>query len=191
MRRFVMLTMLLASAACGDPKTNDNRGYTKAPLESPTVLVKGEPVTQMSDLGAPNYPEAPLIEAEESKADTAAAKGGEPAKTGAVPAGATQADVDAGQKLFTSNGNCFSCHGQTAGGTAMAPALNDAKWLNIDGSFAAIQGLVKAGVAQPKEYPAPMPAMGGAALTDQQVKEVAAYVYSISRSAGSAAPEKH
>jgi mono/diheme cytochrome c family protein len=33
-------------------------------------------------------------------------------------------------------------------------------------------------VAQPKKYRSPMPAMGGAQLTPQQVKEVAAYVWS-------------
>ena len=37
------------------------------------------------------------------------------------------------------------------------------------------------GVPQPKQHPAPMPAKGGAPLTDEQVKQVSAYVYSISR----------
>ena len=36
------------------------------------------------------------------------------------------------------------------------------------------------GVPKPKEHPAPMPPKGGAPLTDDQVKAVAAYVYSLS-----------
>jgi mono/diheme cytochrome c family protein len=35
------------------------------------------------------------------------------------------------------------------------------------------------GVPQPKEHPAPMPPKGGAQLSDDQVKAVAAYVYSL------------
>jgi mono/diheme cytochrome c family protein len=62
----------------------------------------------------------------------------------------------------------------------LAPDLTDAAWLNIDGSVEAIVRLVKEGVAQPKEHPAPMPPMGGAQLTDAEVQAVAAYVKSLS-----------
>jgi hypothetical protein len=41
--------------------------------------------------------------------------------------------------------------------------------------------VVTNGVPQPKQHPAPMPPKGGAPLTDQQVRAVAAYVFSISR----------
>jgi mono/diheme cytochrome c family protein len=187
MRRHVMGLLLLAVAACGDPDTNDRRGYTKAPLEEPTVFVRGEPVTAMSGLGEPILPEAPVFEAEEP-ADTAqAAAAPAPAPASAtraaapLPAGATTADVQEGQKIFTSTGNCYTCHGQAGDGTAMAPALNDAQWLNIDGSYPAIQQVIKAGVPTPQQHPAPMPALGGAQLTDQQVMQLGAYVYSISR----------
>ena len=181
MRKLVMAVVLLA-AACGDPDTDDHRGYTKAPLEQPTVLVKGEPSSAMDDLGDPAYPEAPVIGPEAAKPAAAAAPAGgaAPAKAGTAPAGATAADVEAGKTIFSSTGNCFTCHGPGGTGTAMAPALNDAKWLHIDGGFAGIQGIVKKGVPTPKEHPAAMPAMGGAQLTDQQIKEVAAYVYSLS-----------
>jgi mono/diheme cytochrome c family protein len=88
--------------------------------------------------------------------------------------------VEAGTSIFSSTGNCFTCHGQAGAGTGLAPALNDAKWINIDGSYASIQQIVTSGVPAPKEHAAPMPAKGGAALTDQQVKQVSAYVYSLS-----------
>ena len=181
MRKWLIGTLLIA-AACGDPETNDDRGYTKAPLEQPTVLVKGEATTDMSRLGDPILPEAPVYEPE-APVDTqkTAASGGAASTGPQLPAGATAADVAEGEKLFTSTGNCFTCHGQGGAGTPLAPALNDAQWLNIDGTFEAIQSVVKSGVATPKQYPAPMPPMGGATFTDAQLKQVAAYVYILSR----------
>lgn len=100
---------------------------------------------------------------------------------GNAPAGATADMVAQGQQIFTSTGNCFTCHGPDAKGTALAPNLTDAQWLNISGTYDEIQNIVKNGVAQPKDpsHAAPMPAMGGAQLTDDQVKAVAAYVWSL------------
>jgi hypothetical protein len=54
MPRSVLLTAcVLALAACGDPDTNDARGYTKAPLEEPGWTVTGEDPTEMAELGDP------------------------------------------------------------------------------------------------------------------------------------------
>ena len=85
-----------------------------------------------------------------------------------------------GEKIFSATGNCFTCHGPGGTGSALAPALNDKDWLHISGDFAGIQQIVNNGVPKPKQFPAAMPAKGGAPLTDQQVKQVAAYVYSLS-----------
>ena len=181
-RKTVMVAVLVV-AACGDPDTSDNRGYTKAPLERPTVLVQGEPRSEMDALANPAMPEAPLIEAEPDTAKQAAAPGAQPAPApaqGAAPAGATAADVTEGQKIFSATGNCFTCHGADGSGSALAPSLKDAQWLNISGDFASIQQVVNNGVPTPKQFPAAMPAKGGAALSEQQVKQVAAYVYSLS-----------
>jgi mono/diheme cytochrome c family protein len=87
--------------------------------------------------------------------------------------------VDAGRAVFSGTGNCFACHGPNAQGTALAPNLTDAPWLDIDGSYAAIAGLVRTGVAKPRQYATPMPALGGAALSGSQVCAVAAYVCSL------------
>ena len=54
------------------------------------------------------------------------------------------------------------------------------EWLNGDGSLAFIEHTVTTGVPQPKSHPAPMPPMGGASLSPEQIKAVAAYVYSLS-----------
>lgn len=99
-----------------------------------------------------------------------------------VPEGATAEMVSAGQKIFHGPGNCYTCHGQDAKGTPLAPNLTDNTWIHFPKrpTLAEVDSLVHAGVAHPKEHPAPMPAMGGANLTAQQVKDVAAYVLSLS-----------
>lgn len=185
-RKTLLVAVIAVLASCGDPDTTDKRGYTKAPLEKPTVLVQGEPTTEMSGLGRPQYPSAPVIPAEPDTAGQAQAGGqaggqtGGQAAAGTAPEGATAADVSAGKTIFTSTGNCFTCHGQNGEGSGLAPALNDGEWLHVDGSWASLQQIITSGVPAPQQFPAPMPAKGGAALTDEQVRQVAAYVYSLS-----------
>ncbi len=87
--------------------------------------------------------------------------------------------VNQGRTVFGSTGNCFACHGAAAKGTPLAPDLTDKQWLNINGSYASIAQLIRSGVAKPKQYAAPMPPMGGANLTPQQVCAAAGYVYSL------------
>ena len=101
---------------------------------------------------------------------------------GPAPEGATPEMVAQGQQVFGGKGLCFSCHGQDATGTGLAPNLTDSEWLNIpDGSWSNIQQVVRNGVPTPKEHPSPMPPMGGAQLSDQEIQSVAAYVYSVSQ----------
>jgi cbb3-type cytochrome c oxidase subunit III len=96
-----------------------------------------------------------------------------------LPEGVAQQMVNEGRTVFETT-TCFTCHGMDGSGTALAPSLRDQDWLNSDGSFDGIVGVVRNGVAQPRQYPAPMPAMGGAQLTEDQIRQVAAYVYAIS-----------
>jgi mono/diheme cytochrome c family protein len=93
----------------------------------------------------------------------------------------SQGLVDAGRKVFTGTGNCYACHGSDAHGTAVAPNLTDATWLDIDGSYAGIASLVQSGVPQPKQFPTPMPPRGGAQLDQSRICALAAYVYSLPR----------
>lgn len=99
-----------------------------------------------------------------------------------LPAGVTQAMVDKGQDNFGTV--CASCHGQGGTGSPAAPALNDKAWLNISGQFPEIVNVINVGVANPKQYPAPMPAKGGGSFDDAQVREIAAYVYALSMQGG-------
>jgi len=98
-----------------------------------------------------------------------------------LPDGVTAKMVEDGGTLFKGNGNCFTCHGESAEGTPIGPNLTDEKWLHMDGSFDEIVKLVTAGVPTPKEAMVPMPAKGGAELTTEQVKAVSAYVWTLCR----------
>ena len=112
---------------------------------------------------------------------------GEAPEVPAAPAAARdcpevdQEMVDEGREIFVGSGACFSCHGGDATGTQLAPDLTDEAWLHVDGSYGAIAELVRTGVPEPQQYPAPMPPMGGAALSAEQTCAVAAYVYSLSQ----------
>ena len=78
---------------------------------------------------------------------------------------------------------CTGCHGDHGQGSPLGPALTAHKWLWSDGSYAGIRKTISDGVPQPKNYRSPMPAMGGAQLSSDQVAALAAYVYSISHAA--------
>jgi cbb3-type cytochrome c oxidase subunit III len=97
----------------------------------------------------------------------------------ASPSSATTTLVAAGDRLFHEN-SCIACHGEDAKGTSVAPNLADATWLTGDGSIGAITKIISEGVDEPKQFASPMPAMGGADLSPDDIKAVAAYVWSIS-----------
>ena len=109
-----------------------------------------------------------------------------PAARPAASDSITPAMIASGDSIFhgkIGGGTCYVCHGQDAKGTqGLAPDLTNGKWLNGDGSYAFIVNTVQKGVPNPKESPAAMPPMGGANLSGDQVRAVAAYVYSVSRS---------
>jgi hypothetical protein len=62
LRHGLMALAVLALAACGDPNFESARGYVKAPLERPGLVVQGEEVSEMSELGEPTLPRAPQPE---------------------------------------------------------------------------------------------------------------------------------
>ncbi len=102
-----------------------------------------------------------------------------------VPTGATREMVALGDRIFhgqVGGAACTGCHGDNGEGTPLAPALTgkSKKWLWSDGSYSGIAKTISAGVQQPKEYRSPMPPMGGAQLTPNQISALAAYVWSFS-----------
>lgn len=94
------------------------------------------------------------------------------------------AAVAAGKVIFEGRGLCYSCHGVKGEGM-LGPTtrLDSAKtWLHHDGTLAGIAALIKGGVDGNKSKSGQeMPPRGGARLTDEQVAQVAAYVWTLHR----------
>jgi glucose/arabinose dehydrogenase/mono/diheme cytochrome c family protein len=100
-----------------------------------------------------------------------------------TPPGATPAQIALGSRIYhgqVANGPCAGCHGTNAEGTPLAPDLTGSHWLWADGSLQSINKVIANGVPQPKNYRDPMPPMGGAQLSPDQVSAVAAYVWAVS-----------
>jgi cbb3-type cytochrome c oxidase subunit III len=92
----------------------------------------------------------------------------------------TPAAIAQGDSIFHKDGMCYACHGSNAQG-AVGPNLTDAEWLQGDGSYDMIVATVTSGVPADKAKKGiAMPPKGGSSITDDQVKAVAAYVYSLS-----------
>ena len=108
--------------------------------------------------------------------DTSTSKG---AATGGAAA-ITPELIAQGDKIFHGPGNCYACHGSNAQG-AVGPNLTDAEWIHSKGTYEDIVNQVMKGV--PKEESKSgivMPPRGGSTISDDDVKAVAAYVYSLS-----------
>lgn len=116
--------------------------------------------------------------------ETVAARATPPAKATGGGAKPSPRVIALGDSIFrgqVAGGTCTVCHGQDAKGTPVGPDLTDQQWLNGDGTYEFLVQIITNGVPKPKQYPAPMPPMGGASLSPEQVRAVAAYEYSLSR----------
>jgi mono/diheme cytochrome c family protein len=102
-----------------------------------------------------------------------------------VPQGATAAMVALGDRIYhgeAGGAGCEGCHGADASGSPLGPNLTSGKYVWSNGSYTGITKTIRDGVPNPKNYRSPMPAMGGAQLTPDQLKAVAAYVWAIGHS---------
>jgi mono/diheme cytochrome c family protein len=97
-----------------------------------------------------------------------------------LPEGVTAAMVASGEGIFGGAGICFTCHMQGGVGGPLAPNLTDAEWINIDGSYEAIVSTVMTGVPEPQQHAGIMLPRGGTAISDEDVRAVAAYVWTLS-----------
>ncbi|MFZ0882799.1 MAG: c-type cytochrome [Candidatus Acidiferrales bacterium] len=147
-----------------------------------------------AESGAANVTPCPSLTAPAGAPEEAAAKppegthpnaGAAAANTNhAVPKGATPAMVALGERIYhgeVGGAACTGCHGGSAQGSPLGPPLagENKKWLWSDGSYAGIAKTITDGVPQPKQYRSPMPPFGGAQLTQDQVKALAAYIWSL------------
>lgn len=113
-------------------------------------------------------------------AESAAPASGAAAMDMDLPEGVTPEMVAAGEKIFTGEGICYTCHMSGGVGGPLAPDLTDDEWLNTDGSYEGIVQTVTTGVPEPQEHPGLMLPKGGSNITEDQVREVAAYVWTLS-----------
>ena len=100
-----------------------------------------------------------------------------------VPRGSTRAQLELGDRIYhgqIGSASCIGCHGVDGRGTPLGPNLTSRKYLWGDGSYASIRQVIEQGVPQPKQYRSPMPPLGGAQLTSEQVAAVSAYVWALS-----------
>ena len=100
-----------------------------------------------------------------------------------LPASVTASMIAVGDSIFH-KGSCQRCHGMDAKGTVRAPNLTDTTWAQIGGTYPEIVAIVTTGVPKAKikmvGAPFEMKPRGGTNLTDEQIRDVAAYVYSLS-----------
>ena len=110
--------------------------------------------------------------------------GGAP-QLNAMPSGVSAALIARGDSLFNT-GSCQRCHGQKGIGARNGPSLVAGPWVQIAGRYEELVTIVTTGVPKASfkdaTRPFPMGARGGPMnLNDDQIKSVAAYVWSISR----------
>ena len=107
-----------------------------------------------------------------------------PAAAQDLPEGVTKQMIEDGGKLFRGNGMCYACHGQQGSGIPNVGAdLADDEWLHSDGSLDGILTTIKNGVPSDKSsFGVSMPPKGGSALDEDNLRAVAAYVWSLRQS---------
>jgi mono/diheme cytochrome c family protein len=113
---------------------------------------------------------------------TASVASGRPIST--AGAGITPQLIARGDTIFHAS-SCTDCHGRRAKGSPHGPDLTSGNFAQTDGSYQAIVKIITTGVPVDSivdpAFPEPMPARGGTPpLSDEQIRSLAAYVYSLS-----------
>jgi mono/diheme cytochrome c family protein len=177
-----LASIALLAVACGGEKANQNNtGSNTSSTSGGAMAPAGSSSTAPAAAPAPSTGAAAA--GSTSTAPAGGAAGGA-AAGGTNPSAITPQMVALGDSIFhgkAAGGLCFTCHGADAKGTPLAPPLVQHQWKTGDGSYGFLLTRIKEGMPNPTPpYTAPMPPMGGANLTQQQIQAVAAYVYSLS-----------
>ncbi|WP_304170771.1 PQQ-dependent sugar dehydrogenase [Phenylobacterium aquaticum] len=104
-----------------------------------------------------------------------------------LPPGATTDQLALGGRIYhgeAAGGTCAGCHGADGKGGPLGPDLTAGTWMWSDGSLAGLTTTIGQGVSQPKKYRNPMPAMGGATLSPDELKALSVYVWSLGHGGG-------
>ena len=102
-----------------------------------------------------------------------------------LPEGVTPVMVSTGETLYKSIGLCFACHGPDARGVpGVGVNLTDDEWLHVDATFEGLVQRILDGVGPDlTESGLIMLPKGGSQVTDEQIRAIASYVWSLSRRA--------
>lgn len=96
------------------------------------------------------------------------------------PPGVTDSAIAWGKALYHGSANCAACHGAQGVGTDEGPALTGGLWLHGPGTYEWLVRQIEAGIpAHNTMTGKPMPMRGWVPMNDQDVRAVAAYVWSI------------
>lgn len=100
-----------------------------------------------------------------------------------LPEGVSDAMVEQGRRIYLGDGFCYTCHGRDGRGVAnLGASLTDGDWAHTDGSYQGLVDRIRQGVpADESPSGVPMPPTGGSGLSPEQVRAVAAYVWTLSR----------
>jgi mono/diheme cytochrome c family protein len=105
-----------------------------------------------------------------------------------LPQGVTAQMVAAGDSLFNAPRSCNGCHGKGGVNGRNGPNLTTGTYDHIDGSYASIVKIVTSGVPKDSikhpEHRFPMRPRGGHDYTDEQVRNLAAYVWTLGHKGG-------
>jgi mono/diheme cytochrome c family protein len=96
-----------------------------------------------------------------------------------LPPGVTAELVARGKAIFNGSGLCMACHGTNAKGVT-GPDLTDQVLLHYDGSYEALVKVITEGIDEKQSQTGQvMPAKGGSAIGEEDVRAVAAYVWTL------------
>jgi cytochrome c oxidase cbb3-type subunit 3 len=100
-----------------------------------------------------------------------------------LPEGVTMEMVNQGKEVYAGAGLCYVCHGAEGQGMpGLGANLSDDEWIHGDGSFDALVATVMNGVdSGASTTGTAMPPKGGSGISDEQVRQVAAYVWTLSQ----------
>jgi mono/diheme cytochrome c family protein len=116
-------------------------------------------------------------------AESVMAEGGEMQQEAELPEGVTAEMVAQGKEAYAGAGLCYVCHGAEGQGMpGLGANLTDAEWTHSDGSYEAIAETIMNGVdSGASTTGTAMPPKGGSGITEEQVKQVAAYVFTLGK----------
>lgn len=157
-----------------------NRAMNHSLVVRPTLFIVAAAAIAACSSGGGSAAPAPAPASSNARPATTAAA----APAAAAPA-VTPAMIAMGDSIYHA-ASCRRCHGPDAKGAQNGPSLLGPSFMHVNGSYNDFVRLITSGVPtdsiKDKSHQFPMRARGGGnpPLTDDQVKAVAAYVYSLS-----------